>query len=86
MTRAPPEDDPPGKPPPPRHTSQSVTLARMLAGDRPNRESFPDEEPTRPRGIHAEAALLVQYYREMSVGDRECLMRNAERWAERNRK
>ena len=77
------------KPPPlpPRHVSQTVTLARMLGGERPERESFPDdEEPTRPRSLEFEVALLARYYREMANEDRACLLRNAERWAARNRK
>lgn len=77
-----------GKPPlpPRRHVSQSVTLAELLDGKRPERESFPDEEPTRPRGIEAEIVELGGYYSKMAREDRAYLLRLAEGYAARNAK
>lgn len=45
-----------------------------------------DEEPTKRQGIEFQVALLGRYYREMAQEDRVTLLRNAERWAARNRK
>lgn len=77
-------DRPP--PSPIRHVSQTVTLARLLDGERPELEAFPDEEPTRPQGIQFEVALLARYYREMASEDRVYVMRLAESYAARNAK
>ena len=72
---------------PPRHVSQTVTLARMLDGDRPAHDSVPeDDEPTRPRSIESEVAILASYYKQMAREDRAYLMRLAEGYAARNAK
>ena len=48
--------------------------------DRP----FPDEEPTRPRGVESEVGILASYYRQMAREDRAYLLRLAEGYAARN--
>jgi len=69
----------------PRQPSQP-TLAQLLDGERPPRESFPDEEITRPQQVGFELELLEKYYLECASEDREYLLKSAERLAARNRK
>lgn len=71
---------------PPRHASQTVTLAQLLHGERPERESFPDEEPTRPNGVEGRAAILVGAFKLCAREDQDYLIRLAEGYAERNQK
>jgi hypothetical protein len=62
------------------------TLAQLLDGESPTRDSFPDEEPTQPQHVGFELELLEKFYLESAPEDRAYILRLAEGYAARNRK